>query len=90
MTNKPTHEKPIALPAATIRRLWRGFACALTLTVFTQFFITPKPYFTIDGQFWFYPVLGLLASIAMVLMAKLLGYFLKRPEDYWKHTEGDK
>ncbi|HZD25877.1 MAG TPA: hypothetical protein VE631_06415 [Alphaproteobacteria bacterium] len=67
----------------TIRRLWRWGYAVLTLAVLGEFFYHPHPYFTIDGWFAFNAVYGFLTCVAMVLFAKLLGFYLKRDEDYY-------
>ncbi|MEZ5569279.1 MAG: hypothetical protein R3E54_13215 [Halioglobus sp.] len=68
---------------ATVRKLWIGFSVVLALTVVAQFFIKIKGYFGIDGWFGFGAVYGLLACVLMVVVAKLLGVFLKRRDDYY-------
>ena len=68
---------------ATIRKLWWGFSIVLALTVAAQFFIYVKGYFTADGWFGFGAAFGFLSCLAMVLVAKGLGFVLKRGEDYY-------
>lgn len=67
----------------TIRLLWRVFIAILALTVAAEFFVAHKPYFGIDGYFAFNAWFGLLACAALILFAKGLGAFLKRPDDYY-------
>ena len=67
----------------TIRLLWWVFAVILGLTVVLQFFVPIKGYFGVDGWFGFGAVFGLGSCVAMVLVAKLLGALLKKPEDYY-------
>ncbi len=74
---------------ATIRLLWWVFAAVLALTVLAQLFIGVKGYFGMDGWFGFGAAYGFLACLAMVLVAKGLGYVLKRPEDYYDEEKGD-
>jgi sterol desaturase/sphingolipid hydroxylase (fatty acid hydroxylase superfamily) len=74
---------------ATIRKLWWGFSVVLALTVAAQFFIYVKGYFGIDGWFGFGAVYGFLSCLIMVLVAKGLGYILKREEDYYDAGEDD-
>ena len=74
---------------ATIRLLWRAFAAVLALTVLAQIFIGVKGYFGVDGWFGFGAAYGFLACLAMVLVAKGLGYVLKRGEDYYDEGQGD-
>jgi hypothetical protein len=72
---------------ATIRKLWWGFSVVLALTVAAQLIVYVKGYFGVDGWFGFGAVFGFLSCLAMVLVAKVLGFALKRDEDYY--TAGD-
>lgn len=74
---------------ATIRKLWVAFIVILVLSVAAQGFIYVKGYFGPDGWFGFGAVYGFLSCLLMVLIAKLLGYVLKRKEDYYSSTEDD-
>ena len=67
----------------TIRLLWRVFAVILGLTVLAQAVFYVKGYFSVDAWFGFGAVFGFLSCLAMVLVAKGLGYLLKRDEDYY-------
>lgn len=67
----------------TVRRLWVGFTVVLTLLVLADMFIHPHANFGIDGTFGFYAWFGLLACMAMVLFAKMLGVALKRPDTFY-------
>ena len=68
---------------ATIRKLWIGFSIVLAITVLLQSLIKVKGYFGIDSLFGFGAAFGFLSCAAMVLVAKVLGVVLKRPEDYY-------
>jgi hypothetical protein len=68
---------------ASIRKLWIGFSTILALTVLAQLAIGIKGYFEIDGIFGFGAAFGFFCCVAMVLVAKVLGILLKRPEDYY-------
>jgi hypothetical protein len=74
---------------ATIRKLWWGFSIVLALTVAAQLSIYVKGYFGADGWFGFGAVFGFLSCLAMVLVAKGLGVFLKRSEDYYAAGDDD-
>ena len=74
---------------ANIRKLWWGFSIVLALTVAAQLFIYVKGYFDVDGWFGFGAVYGFLSCLAMVLIAKGLGIFLKRNEDYYGTGDDD-
>jgi len=73
----------------TIRLLWRLFSLVLALLVLAQAFVYVKGYFGVDGWFGFGAVFGFLSCLAMVLFARALGWFLKRPEHYYDDGDGD-
>ena len=73
----------------TIRGLWWGFSGLLAMTVLAQLVFYVKGYFTVDGWFGFGAVFGFLSCLLMVLFAKLLGLFLKRPNDYYLERDDD-
>ena len=74
---------------STIRLLWWVFAAVLAFSVAAQLPFKVKASFEVDGWFGFGAVYGFLACAAMVVFAKLLGYFLKRGEDYYRVGEDD-
>ena len=67
----------------TIRRLWWGSGILLALTVLAQLVIDVKGYFGIDGWLGFGALFGFAACAAMVGISKVLGWWLKRGEDYY-------
>lgn len=69
---------------STIRKLWIGFSVALALVVLAQTVIYVKGYFGFDAWFGFGAVYGFGSCLLMVLVAKLLGVVLKRPENYYE------
>ncbi len=71
----------------SIRLLWRVFIALLALTVAAEFFVAHEPYFGIDGYFGFNAWFGFLACAALILFAKGLGAFLKRPDDYYDERD---
>ena len=81
--NAPDSQDHWLARPATIRLLWRVFAAVLALTVLAQAVIYVKGYFGMDGWFAFGAIFGFLSCLAMVLVAKGLGYVLKRGEDYY-------
>jgi hypothetical protein len=84
------HEKKHWLyQAATVRKLWWVFSTVLALTVFVQLVVHLKGYFTVDGWFGFGAVYGFLSCLLMVLFAKVLGVFLKRPNNYYSAERDD-
>lgn len=68
---------------STIKLLWWVFSVILALTVIAQGFVHVHEYFTFDGWFGFYAIFGFVSCLGMVIFAKLLGLFLKRPDTYY-------
>jgi hypothetical protein len=68
---------------STIRKLWIGSSVVLSLVVLAQTVIYVKGYFGFDAWFGFGAVYGFASCLLMVLLAKLLGLLLKRPQDYY-------
>jgi hypothetical protein len=67
----------------TIRWIWRISIVVLAITVVLQLVIKVKGYFGIDGWLGFGAAYGFLSCLAMVLVAKGLGFLLKRDDDYY-------
>jgi hypothetical protein len=72
---------------STIRKLWIGSSIVLALTVLAQTVIYVKGYFGFDAWFGFGAVYGFVSCLIMVLVAKLLGLVLKRPQDYYDEPD---
>jgi sterol desaturase/sphingolipid hydroxylase (fatty acid hydroxylase superfamily) len=87
--NDPRQDDHWLVRPATIKLLWRVFAAVLALLVAAQAFIYVKGYFGVDGWFGFGAAFGFLSCLAMVLVAKGLGFVLKRNEDYYDDGAGD-
>ncbi len=69
-------------------KLWAIQIAVLVLALIPEFFIHHHPHFedsgvTIDASFGFYAWYGFLACAGMVALAKILGIFLKRKDDYY-------
>jgi sterol desaturase/sphingolipid hydroxylase (fatty acid hydroxylase superfamily) len=74
----------------TIRRLWIVFLGVLALTVLADFFVTPAAHFAIEATFGFNAWYGFLSCAAMILFAKgIVGFVLKRPDDYYDDRHDD-
>jgi hypothetical protein len=67
----------------TIRILWIVFIAMLAATVLADLFIVDHPVFGIDGLIGFYAVYGFLSCVVLIALARGLGFFLKRPDDYY-------
>ncbi|MDH3991601.1 MAG: hypothetical protein OEV47_01755 [Gammaproteobacteria bacterium] len=74
---------------ATIRKLWIGFSIVLAAMVLAQTVVYIKGYFGVDAWFGFGAVYGFVCCMLMVLVAKLLGLVLKRPQDYYDDPDED-
>ncbi len=68
---------------SSIRKLWIGTYVVLALTVIAELFIHLHPHFKIEAIFAFHAWYGFLACVGMVVFAKLLGYLIKRRDDYY-------
>ena len=74
---------------STIRKIWIGSSVVLALTVLAQTVFYIKGYFGFDAWFGFGAIYGFASCLAMVLVAKFLGLFLKRPQDYYDEQQED-
>jgi len=86
--SRPQDDAWLARPS-TIRLLWWVFAVVLALSVAAQAVFKVKGYFGVDGWFAFGAIYGFLSCLAMVLVAKGLGYLLKRRQDYYREADDD-
>ena len=69
---------------ATVRKLWWTLYAVLAASVAVELFgIHHHAVFGIDGSFGFNAWYGFLACVAMVLGARLLGFAIKRRDDYY-------
>lgn len=71
-----------------IRTLWIIFISILIMTVVAGLFVHQHESFGIEDSFGFFAWYGFFTCVGMVVFAKLLGFFLKRPEDYYD-TDSD-
>lgn len=67
----------------TIRLLWAGGLLLLAVLVLLDLVVPQHPHFRIDGLFGFGAWYGFGACVALVLLAKMLGLLLKRPDTYY-------
>lgn len=66
-----------------VRRLWQVFLAVLALTLVAQPFVEWHPHFAMEKLFGFYALYGFLACAVLILIAKGLGCFVKRPQEYY-------
>ena len=88
MSQKPSSDHWLVRPD-TIALLWKVLYGVLALTVLAQLFIYVKSYFGVDGWFGFGAFFGFGSCVIMVIVARFLGYFLKRDENYYLEEVGD-
>ncbi|NWG45125.1 MAG: hypothetical protein HXY25_01080 [Alphaproteobacteria bacterium] len=82
-TSAPEQKHWLVRPS-TIRLLWiGGIALLVGVTGAELTLDDPHTYFGADGLFGFNAWYGFLTCAAMVVGAKLLGYAIKRPDDYY-------
>ena len=67
----------------TIRWLWIGGALILLATLVAEALIPRKGHFPVESSFGFNAWYGFATCVAVVLLAKLLGVWLKRRDDYY-------
>ena len=87
--NEPQQSDHWLARPGTIKLLWRIFIVVLVALVLAQAIIYVKGYFGVDGWFGFGAAFGFLSCLAMVLVAKGLGFVLKRDEDYYRRDLSD-
>jgi hypothetical protein len=87
--NEPRDDDAWLVRPSSIKLLWRVFWGVLALTVAAQLFIKIKGYFGVDDWFAFGAIYGFLCCLAMVLVAKGLGYLVKRDENYYRAEDDD-
>jgi hypothetical protein len=73
----------------TIRRLWQVFIAILAATVIAEMFVAHEPHFAVERLFGFYALYGFVACAALILIAKGIGIFLKRPDTYYDEDARD-
>jgi hypothetical protein len=67
----------------TIAGLWLVFLVILALTLVAELFVHAHGHFGIDGTFAFNAWYGFGVCVAMIVVAKILGIFLKRKDTYY-------
>jgi hypothetical protein len=67
----------------TIKALWVLLFAVCALTLVPDFFIHRHPHFAYDDKFGFFALLGFVACALLILLAKGIGFVLKKKEDYY-------
>lgn len=69
----------------SIRKVWIAFIIVLAATVVADFAIHRHTFFVIDGTFGYYAWFGFIACVVLIFLAKLLGFIIKRQDDYYEN-----
>jgi len=70
---------------STIRKLWIGLYISLAISVLLEYFVTHHERFGahgIDTSLGFSAWFGFIGCVLMVVFSKLLGFLIKRPDDF--------
>lgn len=76
-------EKHWLVRPETIRLLWRIFVIVLAITVLVELVVQHEAHFSVERLFGFSALFGFVACAALILIAKAIGIFLKRPDSYY-------
>ena len=68
---------------STIRLMWIVGIVVLALTVLGDLVFPPHGEFGFDGTIGFYALFGFASCVVLVFGSRLLGFILKRPDDYY-------
>jgi len=80
----PMKDKPHWLDQPhNVKRLWRGFLVVLVLTVVAELWVHQHPHFEIDAIYGFNAWFGFMVCAAMIVVAKALALWLKRPDSFY-------
>jgi hypothetical protein len=83
MSERRDDDHWLARPA-TIRLLWIAFIASLVLTVLAGLFVEHHGPFGLENTFGFNAWYGFLSCVALIVLARALGVFLKRRDDYYE------
>ena len=73
----------------TIARLWRFFIPVLAAVVLAEFLVPHEAHFALERVFGFYALFGFVACAVLIVFAKAIGIFLKRPDTYYDDSADD-
>jgi hypothetical protein len=72
-----------------VRLLWRGFLVVLALLIVAELVVHLHPAFEVESVFGFAAWFGFGACAAMIIAAKALALWLKRPDTYYDDGGAD-
>lgn len=88
MSQRPDDDAWLVRPT-TIKLLWRILWVVLVLTVAVHFVIPVKGYFGVEAWYGFGAAFGFFSCLVMVFVARILGFLLKRDENYYRGEQED-
>ena len=68
---------------SSIKKLYISALIILGVVLFVEYFIVLHPHFGIEKIFGFHAVFGFLSCVGLIIFAKLLGFLVKRKDDYY-------
>ena len=77
------------LKKENIKKLWIFSILLLASLVLIQLILPIKGHFEMEGWIGFGAWFGFIACILMILFSKILGYVVKRSEDYYEKSKDD-
>jgi hypothetical protein len=69
--------------SGVIRLLWVAFIAILALLVALDLVVEHHPHFTLERTFAFGAWFGFASCVALIIVARVLGAILKRPDTYY-------
>jgi hypothetical protein len=86
MTERPASDAG-SKPPVLGRLGWRVAGAVLGLVLVAELFFSAAGRFGVDGWFGFGAIFGFASCVVMVVLARLLGWVLKRPERYYEDRD---
>jgi len=68
---------------SSIKKIWIIALVILIIIVLIEVFIILHPHFKIEGLFAFHAVFGFVSCVGMIIFSKVLGFLIKRKDDYY-------
>ena len=68
---------------SSVRAIWIIFSIILLGTILVNLRIHAHGHFGVDGSLGFYAWYGFGTCVAMIVVAKLLSFFIKREDSYY-------
>ena len=77
------------LKKENIKKLWVCSIVLLVSLVLVQLIFPIKGHFEVESWIGFGAWFGFIACILMILFSKILGFVVKKPEDYYAKDKGN-